>query len=102
MIRTYSYISDLKNALDKCLVHHSADDTKLLFGNKCRSDISCVVNNELELLTDCLRANKLSLNESKAKLLIFRPLTKLNLTAPNTKLINFILTPEKTVFFSWN
>ena len=37
----------------------------LLFGNKCLSEISCVMNNELKLLTYWLRANKLSLNESK-------------------------------------
>ena len=40
--------------------------------HKCPSEISCVMDNELKLLTDWLTANKLSLNESKAKLLIFR------------------------------
>ena len=55
------------------------------------------MNNELKLLTDWLRAKKLSLNESKTKLLIFRPRGKLNITVPNIKLNNFILTPEKTV-----
>ena len=57
------------------------------------------MNNELKLLTDWLRANKLSLNESKAKLLIFRPRRKLNITVPNIKLNNFLLTPEKTVAY---
>ena len=105
------YINDLNNALDKCRVHHFADDTNLLFGNKCPSEISCVMNNELKLLTDWLRANKLSLNESKTKLLIFRPCKKLNITLPNIKLNNFISTPEKNVTYlgieinenlSWN
>ena len=68
-----SYINGLNNALDKCRIHHFADDTNLLFGNKCPSEISCFMNNELKLLTDWLRTNKLSLNESKTKLLIFRP-----------------------------
>ena len=67
------YINDLNNALDKCRVHHFADDTNLLFGNKCPSEISCFMNNKLKLMTDWLRTNKLSLNESKTKLLIFRP-----------------------------
>ena len=40
------------------------DDTNLLFGNKCPSEISCVLNHELKLLTDRLRANKFTLNES--------------------------------------
>ena len=57
------------------------------------------MNNELKLLTDWLRANKLSLNESKTKLLIFRPRRKLNITVPNIKLYNIILTPEKTVTY---
>ena len=89
------YINDLNNALDKCRIHHFADDTNLLFGNKCPSEISCVMNNELKLLTDWLRAKKLPLNESKTKLLIFRPHRKLNITVPSIKLNNFILTPEK-------
>ena len=90
------YINDLNNALDKCRVHHFADDTNLLFGNKCPSEISCVMNNELKLLTDWLRANNISFNEFKTKVLIFRPHRQLNMTAPNIKLNNFILTPEKT------
>ena len=89
------YINDLNNALDKCRVHHFADDTNLLFGNKCPSEISCVMNNELKLLTDWLRANKLSLNESKTKLLIFKPRRKLNIRVPNIQLNNSILLPEK-------
>ena len=83
----------------------------LLFGNKCPSEIFCVINSELQLQTDWLRAKKLALNESKTKLLIFRPRIKLNITVPNIKLNNFILTPEKTVTYlgvgidenlSWN
>ena len=88
------YINDLNNALDKCTVQHFADDTSLLFGNKCPPEIS-YVKNELQLLTNWLRANKISLNESKTKLLIFRPHRKLSITVPNIKLNNFILTPEK-------
>ena len=42
------YINDLNSALDKCIVQHFADDTSLLFGNKCPSEISCVMNNELQ------------------------------------------------------
>ena len=69
------------------------------------------MNNELQLLTDWFRANKISLNESKTKLLIFRPRRKLNITVSNIKLNNFILTPEKSVTYlgieinenlSWN
>ena len=31
------YINDLNNALYKCIVQHFANDTSLLFGNKCPS-----------------------------------------------------------------
>ena len=79
------YINDLANALEKSIVHHFADETNLLYGNKNPSVISDVINSELKLVTDWLRANKLSLNESKTKLL-FRPINKLNLTLSNIKL----------------
>ena len=54
------------------------------------------MNNELQLLADWLRANKLSLNESKAKLLIFRSRRKLNIALLSIKLNNFILSSKKT------
>ena len=69
------------------------------------------MNDELKLLTEWLRANKLSLNESKKKLLIFKPRRRLNITVRNIKRNNFILTPEKTATYlgieidenlSWN
>ena len=91
------YINDLNNVLDKCKVHHFGDDTNLLFGSKCPSEISCVMNNELKLLTGWLRADK--------------PSRKLNITVPNIKLNNFIFTPEKYITYvgieiyenlSWN
>ena len=70
------YINNLANALEKSIVHHFADDTNLLYGNKNPSVISDVINSELKLVTDWLRANKLSLNESKTKLLPFRSINK--------------------------
>ena len=88
------YINDLNNALDKCIVHRFADDTNVTFGNKCPSETSSVINNEQKLLTDWLRATKLSWNESKTKLIIFIPCRKLNITVLNIKLNKFILTPK--------
>ena len=92
------YINDLANALEKSIVHHFADDTNLLYGNKNPSVISDVINSELKLVTDWLRANKLSLNESKTKLLLFRPINKLNLTS-NIKLNGHLLTLAKSVMY---
>ena len=105
------YINDLANALEKSIVHHFADDTNLLYGNKNPSVISDVINSELKLVTDWLRANKLSLNESKTKLLLFRPINKLNLKLSNIKLNGHLLTLAKSVMYlgieidktlSWN
>ena len=73
--------------------------------------ISDVINSELKLVTDWLRANKLSLNESKTKLLLFRPMNQLNLTLSNIKLNGHLLTLAKSVTYlgietdetlSWN
>ena len=93
------YINNLANALEKSIVHHFADDTNLLYGNKNPSVISDVINSELKLVTDWLRANKLSLNESKTKLLLFRPINKLNLTLSNIKLNGHLLTLAKSVTY---
>ena len=56
------YINDLANALEKSIVHHFADDTNLLYGNKNPSVISDVISSELKLVTNLLIANNLSLN----------------------------------------
>ena len=50
------YINDLANALEKSIVHHFADDTNLLYGNKNPSVISDVINSELKLVTGRLGA----------------------------------------------
>ena len=89
-------INDIANALEKSIVHHFADDADLLHGNKNPFVKSNVINSELKLVTDWLRANKLSLNESKTKLLLFRPINKLNLTLSNIKLNGHLLTLAKS------
>ena len=93
------YVNDLTDALEKSIVHHFADDTNLLYGNKNLSVISDVINSELKLVKDWLRANKVSLNESKTKLLLFRPISKLNLTLSNVILNGHFLTLEKSVAY---
>ena len=92
------YINDLANALEKS-IHHFADHTNLLNGNKNPSSISDVINSELKLVTDRLRANKLSLNESNIKLLLFRPVNKLKLSLSNIKLNGQLLTLSKPVTY---
>ena len=55
------YINDLASALEKS-IHHFADDTNLLYGNKNPSVRSDVISSELKLVTNWLIANNLSLN----------------------------------------
>ena len=70
-----------------------------------------IINSELKLVTDWLRTNKLSLNESKRKFLLFRPINKLNLTLSDIKLNGYLLSLAKSVTYlgiaidetlSWN
>ena len=65
------YINDLNRAFSKCVVHHFADDTNLIFASKKKETIETVMNHELKILVEWLKANKLSLNESKTELIIF-------------------------------
>ena len=68
------YINDLNNCFKHSTVHHFADDTNLIFASKSISTIENVMNNELRFLVEWLRANKLSLNEKKTEMIIFRPI----------------------------
>ena len=56
------YIDDLHNAIKFSTVHHFADNTNLLVSNSCINGCKC----------KWLKANKISLNASKNKILIFR------------------------------
>ena len=53
----------------------NADDTTLYcnLGQNCLSDS---INNELKFITNCLNANKLSLNNGKTKHLIYHTINK--------------------------
>ena len=70
------YINDLHQVIQHCSAFHYADDTNLLLINKSLKKIISYVNHDLALITDWLRANKISLNTSKTKVLIYKPKTK--------------------------
>lgn len=65
------YINDLNKLLKKCIVHHFADDTNLIFASKKIATIETVMNFELKLLSSWLKSNKLSLNTSKTEFIVF-------------------------------
>ena len=66
------YINDLHNAIKFSTVHHFADNTNVLVSNSCIKTIQDQINLDLKYLCKWLKANKISLNASKTKVLIFR------------------------------
>ena len=66
------YINDLQNSLKFAKSSHFADDTCLTYSNKNPKTLETNLNHDLKNLTQWLRANRLSLNVDKTKLLIFK------------------------------
>ena len=71
------FINDLHVSVRNSKVHHFADDTNLLLISKSLKQINKLINHDISLLVQWLRSNKISLNTSKTKILIFRPKGKL-------------------------
>ena len=84
------FINDLNISVKSSKVHHFADDTNLLLIGKSLKKINSLINHDLALLVQWLRANKISLNTSKTEIVIFRPKHKLI-----TKNLNFRVSGEK-------
>ena len=72
------YINDLVGATDYFSVRLFADDTSLTASGKDLDVLIQQINLELPKIHDWLCANKLTLNLSKSKYLIFQPRQKLN------------------------
>ena len=70
----------MNHAAKKCILHHFADDTNLLYSDKNLKKLTKQMNKELASLFDWLCANRLSLNVGKTEFLIFRPSKKFNET----------------------
>ena len=58
---------------EHCKVYHFSDDTNLLIFSKSLKILNKLLNIDLRNLTNWLNANKISLNVSKTKLIIFKP-----------------------------
>ena len=84
------FIYDLNLSVTSSKVHYFADDTNLLLINKSLKKINSLINHDLALLVQWLRANKISLNTSKTEIIIFRPKHKII-----TKHLNFRMSGEK-------
>ena len=66
------YINDLHSTINFCTTRHFADDTNLLIKNKSLKQLKKRLNLDLRNLCRWLKSNKISLNASKTKLIIFR------------------------------
>ena len=65
------YINDLRYSLKKSIASHFADDTSITFSSKKLKTLETILNTDLKAISDWLKANRLSLNVDKSKLLIF-------------------------------
>ena len=84
------FINDLHLAVKYSSVHQFADDTNLLVVEKSLKQLNKKVNKDLKLIVEWARANKLSLNVKKTKIIIFKPRNK-----TITKHLNFRLSGKK-------
>ena len=74
------YINDFHQAIKLSGVHHFADDTNLLLVDNFLKKIIKHINHDLKLLNTWPSANRVSLNTSKTKILLFRPKSKRKIT----------------------
>ena len=61
------------NDLNKSIKNHFADDTNILLSNKSVELLAKNMNQDPKNLSQCLKANTLSLNVKKNELIIFHP-----------------------------
>ena len=66
------YINDLNCSLDNANASHFADDTCIMFGSSKPKTLETVLNCDLKKMSDWLKANRLSLNVKKSKLVLFQ------------------------------
>ena len=66
------YINDLPQSLENCFINMFTDDTILLFFTSlCTLDINKVVKDNLNRVAQSMESNKLILNQSKTKSVLF-------------------------------
>ena len=70
------YINDLNLVIKHCKVHHSADNTNLLYTNNSIKKLNKFSNKDLKNLTNWLNANKTTLNFDKTEIILFKPTKK--------------------------
>ena len=84
------YTNDLNNAIAHSIVHHFVYDTNITFLHKSLKKVNKFINHDLSLLVQWLQANKISLNNSKTEINLFRTKNK-----KITKNLNFRISGQK-------
>ena len=84
------YTNDLNNAIAHSIVHHFTYDNYITFLHKSLKKVNKFINNDLSLLVQWLQATKISLNNSKTEINLFRTKNK-----KITKNLNFRISGQK-------
>ena len=85
------YINDIENCSDILSFVLYADDTNAFYSNSCLKTLSSTMQNEMNKVVKWLNANKLSINSSKTKFVIFKSKNKLLNTEVTLKINNDFL-----------
>ena len=70
------YMNDIENCSKLLSFVLFADDTNIFYSNSCLEAINKVVQTEINKVTEWLNVNKLSLNITKTKFILFRSINK--------------------------
>ena len=67
------YVNDITQSSSKGKLILFADDTNIIYNDTSHSDLCSQAQNDLTSVCDWFASNKLSVNESKTKFMVFRP-----------------------------
>ena len=93
------YINDIENSSDILSLVLYADDTNAFHSDKCLQTLANTMQGKMNKVTEWLNANKLSINTSKTKFIIFESKTKKYETKINLKINNNIIQQAAFVKF---
>ncbi len=70
------YINDIQSCSELVSIILFADDTNILFSHTCLKTLNEIIQIEMNKITDWLNVNKLSINTTKTKFILFRSKNK--------------------------
>ena len=85
------YINDIENCSELISFVMYADDTNAFYSNKCLKSLTHIMQEEMNEVTKWLNVNKLSINTTKTKYIIFKSKNKKCNSENNIKLNNNII-----------